>query len=71
MSRWVTRKVKAEVKAKGVQLVEVLPIPATKVLGEPMQVVKDFTGILAGGEKSVCIRFPREERDRCVEQGWH
>lgn len=50
---------------------EVLPIPATKVLGEPMQVVKDFTGILAGGEKSVCIRFPREERDRCVEQGWH
>ena len=45
MSWWVMRKVKLEVKVKGVQLVEVLPMPATKVLGEPMQVVKEFTGI--------------------------
>lgn len=59
----MTRKVKPEVKAKGVHLVEVLPIPATKVLGEPVQVVKEFTGIIARGEKSVCIHFLREERD--------
>ena len=68
MSWWVMRKVKPEVKVTGVQLVEAVPIPANKVLGEPMQVVKDFTGIIARGEKSVCIHFPREERDRCIEQ---
>lgn len=47
---------------------EVLPIPATKVLGEPMQVVKDFTGILAGGEKSVCIRL-RERKGQMHRAG--
>lgn len=65
------RKVKPEVKVKGVQLVEILPMPATRVLGEPMQVVKEFTGILTRGEKSVCIHFPREERGRRMEQCWH
>ena len=71
MSWWAMKKVEPEVEAKGVWLVKIVPLQATKMLGEQMRVVKEFTEVLAGEEKKVFIHLLRKETARRIELCWH